>query len=220
MKASLILIVVVLVVSCKQKEIEPTPTAPVTDIDGNEYATIQIGTQVWMAENLRTSKYCNGDPIPNVTDPMQWSNLTTDAWSHYNNESQYDNPYGKLYTWHAVADSRNICPCGWHVPTDAEWTVLTEYLGDGAGDKMKSTGSQYWTGPNSDANNSSGFSGLPGGLRTSGGAFNYVSQAGFWWSSTEDNTQAWYRSLDYDLDEVTRDDADKSAGHSVRCLRD
>jgi len=143
----------------------PTPTAPVTDIDGNEYATIQIGTQVWMAENLRTTKYCNGDPIPNVTDSLQWVNLATGAWAHNNNYSQYENLYGKLYNWYAVDDSRNICPCNWHVPTDAEWTTLIDYLGgEGvAGGKMKSTGTQYWLSPNTDATNESGFSGLPGG---------------------------------------------------------
>jgi len=94
------------------------------------YASIELGNgQEWMAENLRTNIYANGDPIPNVTDNAQWNVLNTGAWAHFNNDSQYENPFGKLYNWYAVADLRNICPTGWHVPTEAEWTVLTDYLG-------------------------------------------------------------------------------------------
>lgn len=230
----LFLTLAVLVVSCQKDETTspqtsppkptpPTPTAPVTDIDGNEYATIQIGTQVWMAENLRTSKYCNGDPIPNVTDYTQWANLTTGAWSHYNNDSQYENPYGKLYNWYAVADSRNICPCDWHVPTDAEYTLLTDYLGGQAlaGGKMKSTGTQYWSSPNTGATNESGFSGLPGGYRNIGGTFYYFGNLGSWWSSTEGGTNsAWDRYLYFSNGNVYRNNASKGDGFSVRCLRD
>jgi len=202
----------------------PTPTAPVTDIDGNEYATIQIGTQVWMAENLRTTKYCNGDPIPNVTDSLQWVNLATGAWAHNNNYSQYENLYGKLYNWYAVDDSRNICPCNWHVPTDAEWTTLIDYLGgEGvAGGKMKSTGTQYWLSPNTDATNESGFSGLPGGYRKSSGAFYDVGRWGYWWSSTEFGSGfAWPRHLPHGNGLVYRYAIyTKSYGFSVRCIKD
>jgi len=220
MKVILILSVVVLVASCKQEEIEPTPTAPVTDIDGNEYATIQIGTQVWMAENLRTSKYCNGDPIPNAADNTQWSNLTTGAWAHYDNDSQYEELYGKLYNWYAAADTRNICPCGWHVPTDAEWTVLSDYLGgeDVAGTKMKTT--IGWN-ENGNGTNESGFSGLPGGVRGFSGTFYDVGDFGYWWSSLENTTgDAWYRVLGYFADDLARDKIFMSNGFSVRCLRD
>jgi uncharacterized protein (TIGR02145 family) len=200
-----------------------TPGAGVTDIDGNQYTTVIIGTQEWMAENLRTNTYANGDPIPNVTDANQWQNLTTGAWAHYNNDSQYENPYGKLYNWYTVADPRNVCPTGWHVPSDAEWTVLSDYLGGEsvAGGKMKSTGTQYWQSPNTDATNESGFSGLPGGYRYINGTFNLIGYYGYWWSSTEYGTfSAWLRTLDYYIGDVYGNYPSKTDGLSVRCLRD
>ena len=200
----------------------------VTDQDGNTYATIEIGTQEWMAENLRTTTYANGDPIPNVTDNAQWSNLTTGAWAHYENDSQYEIPYGKLYNWYAVADSRNVCPAGWHVPADAEWTVLTNYLGgqNVAGGQMKTTGTieaatGLWNSPNAEATNSSGFSGAPGGDRIFNGECYSVGRDGYWWSSSEDDTYyAWYRNLYYGNGVAGREDLDKQSGFSVRCLRD
>lgn len=199
------------------------PGAGVT-FNGYTYASIVLGNgQEWMAENLRTTKYRNGDNITNVTDNAQWDLLTTGAWVHYSNDSQYENPYGKLYNWHAVADTRNVCPAGWHVPTDAEWTVLTNYLGGEsvAGGKMKSTGTQYWQSPNQDATNESGFSGLPGGYRFSIGPFSHVGGYGGWWSSTEGNTyNAWTRDLDYSSGSVSRGYYGKGNGFSVRCLRD
>ena len=199
------------------------PGAGVT-FDGYTYPSIVLGNgQEWMAENLRTTTYANGDPIPNVTDNTQWSTLTTGAWAHYNNDSQYENPYGKLYNWYTVADSRNVCPTGWHTPTDAEWTVLSDYLGGEsvAGGKMKSTSTQYWISPNTDATNESGFSGLPGGWRYPNGSFYDVGYSGFWWSSTEyDAGSAWSRGLDYTLGEVLRGYEDKQKGLAVRCLKD
>jgi uncharacterized protein (TIGR02145 family) len=199
----------------------------VTDQDGNTYATIEIGTQEWMAENLRTTTYSNGDPIPNVTDASQWSNLTTGAWAHYANDSQCEVPYGKLYNWYTVADPRNVCPTGWHVPTDAEWTVLTDYLGgeDVAGGKMKTTGTieaatGLWYSPNDLATNSSGFSGAPGGLRQFFGPYGKIGEFGYWWSSTEIVTSsAWYRFLSIYFG-VGSPGYDKGGGFSVRCLRD
>jgi len=107
----------------------------VTDIDGNTYATIQIGKQVWMAENLRTSRYRNGDPIPNVTDGDAWTQLKTGAWAHYDNDSQYEQAYGKLYNWQTVVDPRKVCPAGWHVPVYWEWTTLFVELEGSAGGK-------------------------------------------------------------------------------------
>lgn len=238
----LFLIFALFVVSCQQEDVspptptpEPTPeSTTVTDIDGNEYDTVQIGTQVWMAENLRTTKYANGDPIPNVTDDTQWTNLTTGAWCHYNNDSQYENPYGKLYNWYAVDDSRNVCPTGWHVPTDEEWTTLIDYLdpnaqGGGitpntAGGKMKSTGTEYWLSPNVDATNESGFSGLPGGWRYYDAIFEYVSLTSDWWSSTTvpggPPSNAWYRRLQRGVGWVYRYGGLKEGGLSVRCLKD
>lgn len=204
-----------------------TPGSGVTDIDGNTYQTVVINGQEWMAENLRTTKYANGDPIPNVTDDTQWSNLATGAWAHYNNDSQYENPYGKLYNWHTVADPRNVCPTGWHVPTDSEYTLLTDYLGGEsvAGGKMKSTGTQYWQSPNQDATNESGFLGLPSGkrgvvLEGIDWTFSSISLYGCWWSSSENGTgSAMYRRLEYDYGVVYSFGTDISNGFSVRCIK-
>jgi uncharacterized protein (TIGR02145 family) len=179
--------------------------------DGYTYSTVIFNNgQEWMTENLKTTSYANGDPIPNVTDNNQWENLTTGAWVHYNNDSQYENPYGKLYNWHTVADPRNVCPTGWHVPSDAEWSTFINYLDPNAnggattpniaGGKMKSTGTQYWQSPNTDATNESGFSGLPGGYRFDDGTFDYIGNYGDWWSSTEGGTNnAWGRALNYTM---------------------
>jgi len=214
-------------------EIVTNPGAGVT-FNGYTYTSIVLGNgQEWMAENLRTTTYANGDPIPNVTDADQWDDLTTGAWAHYNHDSQYENPYGKLYNWYTVNDPRNVCPTGWHVPTDDEWTVLIDYLGGElvAGSKMKSTGTQYWYGPvsnpvsspNTDATNESGFSALPGGFRLKTGAFSSIGSYAGWWSSTEyysDN--AWNRNLSYSSGLVSRSshNSRKRNGYSVRCLRD
>jgi uncharacterized protein (TIGR02145 family) len=201
-----------------------------TDQQGNVYKTIVIGTQEWMAENLKTTFYRNGDAIANVTDDVQWSGLTTGAWSYYNNDSQYDCPYGKLYNWYAVTDPRNVCPTGWHVPTDAESSILINYLdpnaagGDNfniASGKMKSTGIQYWISPNVAADNSSGFSGLPSGGRYDDGSFNYFGGSGISWSTTETVTNlAWVRYLRYYDSAANRGTWTKLGGFSVRCLRD
>lgn len=201
------------------------PGAGVT-FNGYTYSSIVLGNgQEWMAENLRTTSYANGDPIPNVTDSILWSTLTTGAWVHYNNDSQNDNLYGKVYNWNTVNDLRNVCPTGWHVPSDAEWTILINYLGGElvAGGKMKSTGTQYWQNPNQDATNESGFSGFPGGARSYDGSFvnGGAGTTGFWWSSTEANTVDAFDCLLYYNDGKTyRANAAKKNGFSVRCLKD
>lgn len=196
----------------------------VMDIEGNKYATIQIGSQRWMAENLRTSKFCNGETITNITESNQWDDLTTEAWVHYNNQSENEIPYGKLYNWYAVSDPRNICPCGWHVPSDEDWSILTDYLGGESvsGGKMKATGTKYWAEPNKDATNESGFSGLPGGNRSFDGVFLGMGLAGGWWSSTpgEIAGSAAFRSLDHDHGNVHKTFLAKYRGFSVRCIQD
>jgi uncharacterized protein (TIGR02145 family) len=192
-----------------------------TDQEGNVYRTVVIGNQEWMAENLKTSIYRNGQTIAtNLTD-LEWQNLITGAWSSYNDDSQFDCPYGKLYNWYAVADPRNVCPTGWHVPTDVEWSVLTDYLGGSvfSGGKMKSTSS--WNAPNSEATNESGFSCLPAGLRTFDGTFSSMGVNGFLWSSNEyDTNSAWLRDLSYENGYANRNFSAKRHGFSVRCLRD
>ena len=122
-------------------------TTLVIDKDGNIYKIVTVGTQVWMAENLKTTKYSNGDQIPNETDSLQWLNLSGGAYCWYNNmASTFKNNFGALYNWYAVQDSRNLCPTGWHVPSDTEWTILTNYLGGGsaAGGQLKETGTNHW----------------------------------------------------------------------------
>jgi uncharacterized protein (TIGR02145 family) len=194
-----------------------------TDQDGNSYTTIVIGTQEWMAENLKASHYRNGDLIPIVTNDSTWSVLSTGATSWYNNDSvAYNCPYGKLYNWYAVADSRNVCPSSWHVPSDSEWIKLIDYLGGEtvAGGKMKSPGMQYWISPNIAADNSSGFSGVPGGYRRYNGSFS-VGYLCNWWSSTRLFTnQSMYRQLRYTSSTVSRYSEYNSYGFSIRCIKD
>ena len=183
------------------------------------YPSVLIGAQYWMEKNLEVTTYRNGDPIPYVTDATAWAALTTGAWCYYNN----DPSNGKLYNWYAVNDPRGLAPTGWHVPTDVEWTTLSTTLGGDAvaGGKMKVAGTTRWTAPNTGADNSSGFAGLPGGIRNNDGTFNTVGDAGFWWSSTEvDAASAWSRFLYYNYGSINRFSLNKQDGLSVRCLRD
>jgi len=195
----------------------------VTDIDGNVYKTITIGTQVWMVENLRTTKYRNGDPIPNVTDSTAWSSLTTGAYCNYNNDANFSTIYGSLYNWNAVNDSRNIAPTGWHVPSDTEWTILTTFLGGEsvAGGKLKETVTTHWLSPNTGATNETGFAALPCGDRSFVGKFEVVGFDGIWWSSTAgDISSAWYRFVYFSGSSVTRGSSSQTSGFSVRCVKD
>jgi uncharacterized protein (TIGR02145 family) len=194
-----------------------------TDQQGNIYKTILIGTQEWMAENLKTSIFRNGEPIANVADNSQWVGLTSGAWCYYNNNYQNDCPYGKLYNWYAVTDTRNLCPIGWHVPTISESNILLSFLGayDIAGGKIKSVGSQYWGSNNIGATNESGFSALPGGGRNQFGNFNDLGTYGFWWSAPNPNTldasifftASFGTTLNVSNTSVTN-------GYSVRCVKD
>jgi uncharacterized protein (TIGR02145 family) len=198
------------------------------DNDGNNYATLKIDTLTWMAENLRATHYHNGESILNVTDHDVWEGLATGARCYYNNDSAtYDPVYGALYNWYAVNDSRNLCPTGWYVPTDVEWTTLTDSLGgsDVAGGKMKSigtieAGTGLWSAPNTGATNESGFSALPGGYRYDNGEFNGVGDNGHWWSATQSSANyAWYRDVSYHFAGVSRGSLSKNFGYSVRCVK-
>lgn len=216
-----------LINSCKKDDennsADPVPITTVTDIDGNVYHTIIIGTQVWLLENLCVTHYRNGDPIPEVTDNTAWSNLTTGAYCNYDNDINNVTTYCRLYNWFAVNDSRKIAPVGWHVPSDAEWTTLTDYLGGEsvAGGKLKEMGLTHWISPNTGATNESGFTGLPGGNRDNGGDFDNIGDNGGWWSSTEFSTSAaWNRRLQYNSGEVDRGSNSKGTAFSVRCLKD
>jgi len=194
-----------------------------TDIDGNSYKTIQIGTQTWMAENLRTTKYRNGDPIPEITDLNQWKNLTSGAYCNYNNEAEFAAIYGRLYNWFAVNDVRNLAPEGWHVATDNDWTTLISYLGGNnvAGGKLKEAGLTHWNSPNSGATNESGFSAVPGGLLLTGIFFSGIGDTAYWWSATPvDDSYASYWELIINYNWINRYGYQKKDGHSVRCVRD
>jgi len=196
------------------------------DIDGNIYTTVKIGTQTWMKENLKTTKYRNGDPIGTTTPATLDISAETAPkyqWAYAGNESNVST-YGRLYTWYAATDSRSICPTGWHLPTDAEWTTLITYLGGGsvAGGKLKETGTAHWLSPNTGATNSSGFTALPGGDRYANGTFEVIGYVGHWWSSTENYpTNAWVRYMTYDASTILRSNGDsETSAFSVRCLRD
>jgi uncharacterized protein (TIGR02145 family) len=195
----------------------------VTDIDDNFYPSIIINGQEWMQQNLAVTKYRNGDPIPTGLDNATWQSTTSGAYAIYNNDAANNTTYGKLYNWYAVNDNRGLCPTGWHVPSEAEWTTLATSLGGSsvAGGKMKST--TGWTFPNTGSTNESGFSGLPGGCRYYYGTYGLIGNLGYWWSSTErDSNNAWYRLLFYDYSSINRNDYDnvKPFGFSVRCVRD
>ena len=197
--------------------------------------TVTIGTQTWTKKNLDVATYSDGTPIPQVTDPEKWAALTTGAWCYYNNDPANGAVYGKLYNWYAVAGIYNkasgtdasqrkkLAPTGYHLPTDSEWTTLTDYLGGAgvAGSELKETGTTHWNSPNTDATNTSGFKGLPGGLRYIDGTFDDIGYDGYWWSSSEYlSTYAWYRFLYYYNGTAYRSYYSKTYGFSVRCLRD
>ena len=200
--------------------------ANITDIEGNVYKTVNIGKQQWMAENLKVSKYNDGVPIPVVTDNEAWRSLNTGAWCYYNNDAAYNGKYGKLYNWYAMNTTtngnKNVCPIGWHVPTDDEWTILTDFLGSDlyAASKMKEVGTANWLNSNSDATNSSLFTGLPGGFRYYDGFYN-IGSNGFWWSSTEYSYSfALNRYMYGDYTNIIESYNNKYRGLSVRCLKD
>lgn len=213
-------------------------TGTVTDIDGNTYATVLIGSQEWMQENLKTTRYRNGDLIPTGLTVTQWENTNSGAFAIYSDSIQYNNIYGKLYNWYAVTDPRGLCPAGWHVPSDNEWNQLVEFLdpqanttvvgpqSQTAGGLMKSvgdleSGTGLWYSPNTGAINSSGFSGLPNGYRLYDGYFYGCGHIGNWWSSSPTNTNyAKFRQLLYTNGKVTRADYNVRSGISVRCLKD
>jgi len=200
------------------------PAQTVKDIDGNVYTSVTIGTQVWMVENLKTTKYRNGDLIGTTTPAtLDISGETTPKyqWTYDGNESNVAT-YGRLYTWYAVTDNRNVCPAGWHVPSDAEWTTLITFLGGirVAGGKLKETGTTHWQSPNIGATNESGFTALPSGGREANGTFGGVRDDSLWWSSSETSaTIAYNRYMDY-LGFVSSSLGSKQDGFSVRCLRD
>jgi uncharacterized protein (TIGR02145 family) len=199
---------------------------PITDIDGNVYNAVTIGTQTWMVENLKVTHYRNGDPIPLVTDQMRWENLTTEGYCWYDNEPAYKPIYGALYNWYTVNDSRNIAPVGWHVPTDAEWATLISFAGgnNAAAAKLKEAGKIHWLNGSDMAGvaNQTGFTALPGGFRSFNGLYGQLQLQGFWWSATAgaNPEKAWSYVMQYNTNTVTRFENENKCGFSVRCIKD
>jgi uncharacterized protein (TIGR02145 family) len=199
-----------------------TPGTKATDIEGNVYNSVIIGTQTWMAENLKTTKYNNGDLIGTTTGAIPYDANSKYQWPYNDSEDSVAN-YGRLYTWNVATDPRNICPTGWHVPTDAEWTTLTDYLGGTsvAGNKLKETGTTHWNSTSETVTNETGFTALPSGRRHYNGTFGNIGSSGLWWSSTQGYiTNGWYRYIDYNSSNVGRMEFNKNYGYSVRCLKD
>jgi uncharacterized protein (TIGR02145 family) len=210
----------------KGQEVSFTTPPTVFDADNHEYPTVKIDTRVWMAKNLFATHYFNGDPIPSTTVSGQDISGETSPVYLWSYGGDYANTliYGNLYTWHAATDARKLCPTGWHIPTDAEWTELENTLGGytTAGKRLKEDGNTHWLNSyNRDATNESCFTGLPGGYREPAGSFVLLQNEGRWWSSTESETaSAWARTLNATGPTVARPGIDKKAGLSVRCIKD
>lgn len=203
-----------------------------TDQDGNVYRTVTIGTQTWMAENLRATNYNDGTAIPNVTDNQEWAASTEGAYCNYNNTTDNETiaTYGSLYNWHAI-NTGKLAPEGWHVPTDSEWSTLKQYLGElGAAYKLKETGTKHWSDPNDLSTNETGFTALPGGIRDQVGDFDRFTTFGSWWTSTEYDmhdaysvSMYYYSNFDIDITPgayVGRGWLHKEQGFSIRCIKD
>jgi len=214
--------VLTLTMSCKKTEEEPY----CRDADGNDYKTIKIGNQEWMAENLRTTKYNSGEAIPNITDNTAWTTQTAGAYCLLNNDAATKATHGALYNWATLNDTRGIAPKGWHIPTQAEWQALVDYLGGAtlAGGKMKQTGTTTWTTPNTAADNSSAFNALGGGYRLFDlGTFDKVGVNAYWWSKTTDPAVAddAFRCKLYNTDAtVSIKASSKKYGMYIRCVKD
>jgi uncharacterized protein (TIGR02145 family) len=193
----------------------------VTDIDGHVYQTVKIGNQVWMKENLKTSHYRDGSAISTNLSKPHWASTTNGAYAIYDNKAENDVIYGKLYNWYAVADSRGLCPVGWHVPSDAEWTDLKNFLGGGYGVGTKMKSSNGWA-SNGNGTNESAFSGLPGGARNNiNGVYFGLGSYTYWWSTDEvDLKFARNWQLQFYHFSVYQSYSNKEVGFSVRCLKD
>lgn len=226
------LALIFIAVSCNKDDRAGTgyETGTVSDIDGNVYSTIILDDREWMTENLKTTRYNDGRSIahPGNDNPAWISNLSG-AYSWYDNDVSNKESYGALYNWYAVSTGK-LCPAGWHIPGDSEWTSVNNFLAANAGGKIKENISGKWQGPAPGATNETGFNALPGGVRfaempggsgnTGEGYFYYMGRTGRWWSSSEhSNSDAWYRSVHFDSGSIFRGYNSKGAGFSVRCIR-
>lgn len=219
--------------SCKKEEPKTIKrfvyTDSITDVEGNYYHVVTIGSQVWMAENLRTTHYQNGDTILYQPSQSGWSTFYQRAYCNYANDSVAAAIYGKLYTFGAVNDARNICPPGWHLPSQAEWQTLLNYLGAHAGDKLREAGVKHWLPPNDNATNEVGFAALPGGWRSDAGDYYAVRHEAYFWTATQDVSSVYpqSRSLHFtgDADPDTQPETTNfssvswQSGCAVRCIK-
>ena len=197
-------------------------TGSISDAEGNNYGTIGIGHQIWMTSNLKTVLFNDGDSIPSITADSLWSGMNSAGYCWYLNDEGYKNTYGALYNWYTV-NTQKICPTDWHVPTEADWTELVDYLGGGskAGGLLKESGTSHWKTPNEGATNEYGFTALPGGKRLDSGEFDFMQVEGNFWSSESFSTQnAFYLYLLYNYPNSLQNYANKKSGFSVRCVRD
>jgi uncharacterized protein (TIGR02145 family) len=200
-------------------------TGTVTDIDGNIYNYIGIGGQIWMASNLKVSRFRNGEEIPEVSDYTGWNSMVSAARCSYNNDVSVSSVYGYMYNWYAVKDARNIAPEGWHVPTDDEWDELIDWIGgeDSAGVKLKEAGFDHWSYPNEGAANETGFTAFPGGWRLNMGYFYDLNTRGYWWASTNEYLPASFAHATCLYSDSLKSDGlavIKQFGLSVRCVKD
>jgi len=197
----------------------------IQDIDGNSYKTIKIGTQTWMAENLKTTKFSDGTSIPSTSDPL--TDISNESapiyqWS-YNNNKELSKNAGLLYTWYAASSLKGVCPTNWHVPREDEWLKMTSYLGglDNVGYKLKELGSTHWSIANKEVTNETGFTALPAGYRNSNGTFDLINITGYWWTSTQTGAEnANHRNLNIYNSGLGNYGLFKKSGASIRCIKD
>lgn len=227
----LVLVTMILLMATGCKKTDEPET--VTDIDGNVYETVAIGTQTWMAENLKTTKFKDGSVISNVDNVTEWITLTTPGMCWYDNNPANKEIYGGMYNWYAASNSK-LCPTGWHVPSDNEWKQLEIYIGMtqaeadetgfrgiDEGGKLKEEGTTHWEAPNIGATNETGFTGLPGGYLNKYGSFGYMGKEVYWWSSTaQSDTDGWERGLVTNASTIDRIGSKKIDGFYIRCIKD
>lgn len=230
LKVPFYLLTLMIFLGCDATEIESqtpinTNSHLIADVEGNVYKTVKIGSQIWMAENLRTTKFNDGHSIPCTTDNTSWSNLRTSGYCWSNNDTLNKDIYGGLYNWYAV-NSGKLAPIGWHVPSDAEWEILCTYLGgqEVAGGKLKEIGTEHWIDPNTGATNETGFGARGTGVRNSDGTFAFFREMAKYWTSTpggwHPETDAYYRGICTFETILGRSSHQKIDGHSVRCVKD
>jgi uncharacterized protein (TIGR02145 family) len=200
-----------------------TPGNGVVDSDGNFYNSIIVSNgQEWMTENLKTTRFANGDLISKIENNLSWSSASTSAFSDYQGNEIIANTYGRLYNFFTTIDERNVCPSGWHVPSNLEWTRFTNEIGGlgVAGSILKATGNEFWQAPNADATDAIGFRALPNGCRYDGGNYNNLGTYAYFWTATElDTTFSWFRSLKYDVPTAFRNFTKKQNGFAIRCVK-